>query len=94
MFADCNAYFIGLDADEVADIIKRSKEEGVEIIVAVNMDMESSVDSVKIAQKHNIVYSAIGINPLKAVTIDSALYRELKELGQQEKVAAISQIGL
>ena len=93
MFSDGNAYFMGFTANEVAEIVKRSKQEGIEFIVSASMDMGSSIEAVAIAKNYDIVHAAVGIHPLEAVSIDSDRYNRLRALAESPEVVALGQIG-
>ncbi|MFC2018542.1 TatD family hydrolase [Chloroflexota bacterium] len=94
MFSDGNAYFMGFAANEVAEIVKRSKQEGIELIVTASMDLGSSIEAVAIAKTYDIVHAAVGIHPLEAVIIDSNRYNQLRALAESPEVVALGQIGM
>ena len=94
MLADCHAHFSGLNAAEIRKAVQQSKQAGIEIIIAVGMDLESSAEAVKIAETYDIVYAAVGIHPWNAVTTDADFYQKLKSLASRKKVVAICEIGL
>lgn len=85
------------DRDEV---IKRAVAAGVEKIIAVGTDIESSKKAVEIAQQYTEVYAAVGIHPHHVFSYQSSdirLQHEseiLKKLIQFPKVVAIGETGL
>ncbi|MFC2019703.1 TatD family hydrolase [Chloroflexota bacterium] len=95
MYCDCNAHFLGFDDAKVKEICEQSKVEGMDIVIAAGMDLESAQRAVNIAQTYDIVYGAIGIHPLNILApLDEATLSQLKALARSEKVVAISEIGL
>ncbi|MFC1965172.1 TatD family hydrolase [Chloroflexota bacterium] len=96
MWADCHGHFDRLDAGKVKEIVARAKQEEIESIIIVSMDLETSREAVHIAEAHDIVYAAVGIHPWNAAytEIDEGIYQRLKTLASREKVVAIGETGL
>lgn len=85
------------DRDEV---IRRAFESGVEKIINVGADGESSESSVELAEKYEAIYATVGIHPhefndLKnnGKKLEDQL-NELRNLAKNKKVVAIGEIGL
>ena len=79
------------DYDEV---IKRAKESGISYILIPGWDIESSKKAIKIAEKYDGVYAAIGIHPENIDNLDINYLSILEELSKNPKVKAIGEIGL
>lgn len=75
-------------------IIKYIKDEGVSLVVNIGADMDSSHTGVKLAQKHDFIYAAVGVHPYDAPELTDDNLEELRQLAKQEKVVAIGEIGL
>lgn len=76
------------DFDEV---IKRSLAESIWMI-NIGSDYDTSKKAVKIAQKYEEVFAAIGVHPIHAE--DEFDIEKLRELARLDKVVAIGEIGL
>lgn len=79
------------DRDE---IIKRAKEAGVKYIMNPGADFESSNRAIKLAEKYDMVYAAVGIHPHDAKSMDDMMLQLIKAMARKEKVKAIGEIGL
>ncbi len=76
------------------EVISRAKEAGVDKILIIGWDVESSKKAVAIAREYEGVYAAVGIHPENLDgDLDEAL-KEIEELASDDKVVAIGEIGL
>lgn len=87
-----------LDADkfdqDFPEVIKRAKENGIEKIITVGSDLESSDKAASLAYEEEIIFAAAGIHPHESHKIIAETYHYLKEICKREKVIAIGEIGL
>ncbi len=79
------------DRDE---IIKAAKENGLQYILNPGADLSSSVKAVNLAEKHDMIYAAVGIHPHDVKDMDEDTLQILRSLSNKEKVVAIGEIGL
>ena len=73
----CHLDFKEFEQDR-PDVIKRSIQEGIRLIINVGSSIQGSMDSVEIAETHESVYASIGIHPHEADRIreeDLALFK-------------------
>ena len=63
-------------------------------MVSMGMTVESSAETVRLAQSYEGVLAAVGIHPWNAVPPTDEIRRHLAELARQEQVVAIGEIGL
>ncbi|KGF10848.1 hydrolase TatD [Tissierellia bacterium S5-A11] len=75
-------------------IIQNFDRDGLELVVNIGADLESSRASVDLARKYDKVYAAVGIHPHDASSYSPEVEKELIDLAQDEKVLAIGEIGL
>lgn len=75
-------------------IIEHLERNGIELLVNVGADMESSIESVKLAQKYHNIYAVVGVHPHSAKDMTSESLDELEKLSKNPKVVAIGEIGL
>ena len=67
---------------------------GVEKIINVGTDLESSNRSVRLATAYSPIYAAVGFHPNDAKKLNEQSLQNLRTLAQHEKVVAIGEIGL
>lgn len=79
---------------EVASVLSRARQRGVDKIINVGIDAKSSKDSVDLARRYPEIYAAVGIHPEAADTLNIESQSELVHLLEQKKTIAIGEIGL
>jgi TatD DNase family protein len=81
-------------ATDLKEVIHRAREGGVKRILTLGTDYHSSLQSQRISQKYNLVYSAVGIHPTDILKHDSKDILRVKKLADAEpKIVAIGEIG-
>lgn len=81
------------DSDREA-VIARAAENGVTKLINPGVDLPSSRAAVALARQHESIYSAVGVHPHDAKTLDEAVLEKLKALALAYKNVAIGEIGL
>lgn len=82
-------------AEEVDEIVASMRTDGLEALVTVGYDIESSLKGAELALKYDAVYCSVGIHPHDAVSADTDAYAAFSELATRHgKVVAIGEIGL
>ncbi|KEI06803.1 TatD family deoxyribonuclease [Clostridium botulinum] len=76
------------------EIIKQIKENGVRNVLNCGASMEGARDSLKLADKYDFFYAAVGIHPENAYELTEENYEEIKNMTKHPKVRAIGEIGL
>lgn len=95
MLFDSHAHLNDSKFDKDRDqIIKRAKEEGVKYILNPGADFASSVASINLAEKYDMIYAAVGVHPHDAKDMDETTITLLKGLSKKKKVVAIGETGL
>ncbi len=80
---------------DFADMLKRAEDAGVAAILVVGTDIESSRESVGLAEKYPQLYASVGIHPHDAARVTDACYDVIRTLAlSSSKVVAIGEIGL
>lgn len=79
---------------EVASILSRAKEKGVEKVINVGNDMKSSKDSIDLARRYPEIFATVGIHPEASKELDIETRGQLLEYAKHDKVVAIGEIGL
>lgn len=93
---DSHAHLDGKQfATDLNEVINRAADNGVEFILTVGCDLESSRKSIDLALRHPNVYASVGIHPHDAIEATDAAIIELKEMVKSiDKVVAIGETGL
>ncbi len=95
MYFDTHAHFDDEKFDENRDIlIEEMHSKGVDYIINVGSDMESSVKSMELAKKYDFIYAAVGVHPHEVENMKEEDINTLKKYAEYEKVVAIGEIGL
>lgn len=95
MLIDSHAHLDKEDFDLDREyIIEHLETNGIELVVNVGADMESSRESVKLADKYHNIYAAIGVHPHSAKDMTEDCLEELEKLSKNPKVVALGEIGL
>jgi TatD DNase family protein len=97
----CHLNFSAFEG-RVEQVIKEAKNCGVNYFVIPGTDVENSKKAIKIAEKFNSVYAAVGIHPhhvykLKVKNSKLKVGREIEEIEEllkHPKVVAVGEIGL
>lgn len=80
--------------EHLAEALKHAREKGVETIVSMAMNLESSASNILLAQSNPGVLLAIGIHPYNAMPLTDGLRRDLRNLAEKKGVVVIGEIGL
>jgi TatD DNase family protein len=95
MFIDTHAHLTSREFDLDRDaVLFRAREAGVDIIINPGTDLADSRRAVELADRHTMVYAAVGIHPHEARQSTSDILQEIEELSRHPKVVAIGEIGL
>ena len=81
------------DADR-EEVIKRSKEAGVDFIITVGTNLALSKKASALAWEHENIYATVGVHPHDVGKTDQRTFESLKELAHHQKVVAYGEIGL
>ncbi len=95
MFVDSHAHLFFKDFnDDLDDVLQRARDAGVEYIVNPGTDLETSRQSIELAEKYDMIYACVGFHPHDASKADSSALQEIEKLSNHPKVVAIGEIGL
>ena len=84
-----------LDACEAPDdVVERAHESGVMRIVTIGTGIESSRAALALADRHDGVFAALGVDPHQASTPEAGRIEELRELLVHPKAVAVGETGL
>jgi TatD DNase family protein len=95
MLIDSHAHLQDKDLlPDIAGVLERAGQAGLEKIVCVGYDLKSSQKAVELARSYKQVYAVVGVHPHDAKTYDEPTEKALADLCQDAKVVAIGEIGL
>jgi len=80
--------------DSISEVLDRALERGVETVIAVSSDLESSRRSIELSNSFHTVYSAVGIHPHEASSFNDTVFSQLESLVGEKRVKAIGETGL
>ncbi len=75
-------------------VIEKVKEANVGVVMNIGSDMKSSRDTVKLCEKYDFFYGAVGYHPFDIKNMVDEDLLELEELAKHKKVVAFGEIGL
>jgi TatD DNase family protein len=95
MFIDTHAH-LNLDPfyKDVQPYIDRAQEAGVHTMIIPSTDIATSQRAIKLSEKHEGLYAAVGIHPHDSVDAPKDHLKILEEMLMHPKVLAIGEIGL
>jgi len=80
--------------DDLAEVITRCRDEGVENMLCVGTTADSSRQVIEIAEQHPGVHAAVGIQPNHCAEAADDDWPRIEELASHEKVVAVGETGL
>lgn len=80
--------------EDLEEVTKRAWNSSVEYIVSVGFDLDSSRKAVELSQRFDRIYSAVGVHPHEAKSVNAGTFDSLKDLVKLNKVVAWGEIGL
>jgi TatD DNase family protein len=89
---DTHAHLDALDDPDAA--VERAREAGVTRIVTVGTGVDSCRAALELAERHDGVQAALGIDPHQASTPGAGRIDELRELLHHPKAVAVGETGL
>jgi len=95
MLIDSHVHLNDKRFDRDRDILIRSlKDNGVELVINIGINLRTSIDSVNLANKYHNIYTSVGVHPHAAKEVTEATMEELEKLTENKKVIAIGETGL
>ncbi|MBU2632453.1 TatD family hydrolase [Patescibacteria group bacterium] len=91
--AHCHLNFRDFEKD-LEEVINRARERGVNKIINVGSNLETSKKAVELAKRFKGLYATVGIHPHHADKLEKNWEEELEELTKHPKVVAIGETGL
>ena len=77
-----------------AEIINNALDAGVHTMVNIGADLQTSINSVKLADEDDCIYATVGVHPHDAKTFNPEVEDQLCRMMEHKKVVAVGEIGL
>jgi TatD DNase family protein len=81
-------------ADRPSALIRRARAAGVDRMVTVGTGIDSCRVALELAERHEEVFAALGIDPHQATDHEASRIGELRDLLDHERVVAVGETGL
>jgi len=95
MLIDTHTHLNLDDFDSDRDVvIVRAHAAGVESLIVVGIDVETTRAAIALAEAHPHLYASAGLHPHAAASLTPAMWNELRDLARHPKVVAIGETGL
>ncbi len=95
MYFESHAHYDdGRFKDDREEILNLLPSCGIDYVINVGCDMKSSRESIKMAEKYDYIYAAVGVHPHDAENMKESDLDELRQMSSHKKVVAIGEIGL
>ena len=95
MFVDTHAHIhTNPFKEDLDDVIKRAQEAGVEAVIDLGVDVETSQLAIENTRQYDMVFAAAGVHPHEASHWNPSIRDALFDLLKQQKVVAVGEIGL
>jgi TatD DNase family protein len=75
-------------------IIEECRRNGVQFIINIGVDLQTSKASIELAEKYDFIYASVGYHPHDAKAMTDSIFEEIARLATHPKVVAIGEIGL
>ena len=79
---------------DLDNVISRAQNAGVEKMIVIGWDKQSSELAIKIAEQYDFIYAVIGFHPENIFDINDEILYETLNLYKHPKVVGIGEIGL
>jgi TatD DNase family protein len=95
MFIDTHAHLNYPDIlKDLEEVLQRASDNGVEKIIIPATSYKTSLEIIELAQKHEMLYAAVGIHPTELGDFVETHLSGIETLAKENKVVAIGEIGL
>jgi TatD DNase family protein len=95
MLVDTHAHIMlsEFDADR-SEVLKRASDAGVERIVVIGIDVETSEAAIRMAETFPDLYATVGIHPCSVASAGQADYDRIEEMSGHPLVVGIGETGI
>ena len=80
--------------NDLEAVMHRAKQDGIENMMTVGIDQETSIRAIEIADKFDGIYVSIGVHPHRASSCSDLVMEMLTDLAKNPRVCAWGETGL
>ncbi|MDE6733219.1 MAG: TatD family hydrolase [Oscillospiraceae bacterium] len=92
---DTHAHYMRSDfGEELETLLADLPSKNIERVLAIGVELESSAEEIKLAERFDFIYAAAGIHPEHVLELPENWESELRALLKRDKVVALGEIGL
>lgn len=81
-------------ASDLPEVVQRAAAAGINKIITIGTDLQSSAEAIRIAEKSPNVFAAVGCHPTHVLEVPDDVRPALREMAKHPKVVAIGETGL
>ena len=89
----CHIYYDNFKND-FNEVLERAQKNNIKKIICVGVDIESSMESIQLAEKHEMIYASVGYHPHESKEANNNYLDQLELMLNHKKVLALGEIGL
>jgi TatD DNase family protein len=89
----CHLYFDDFDEDR-EEVYARAQEAGVEKLIHIGIDLESTQKALAYAEKYDFVYATAGVHPNDTAEVSENDIQAIEKILEHPRVVGIGEIGL
>ena len=89
----CHIYYDNFKND-FNEVLERAQKNNIKKIICVGVDIESSMESIQLAEKHEMIYASVGYHPHESKEANNNYLDQLELMLNHKKVVALGEIGL
>ena len=90
---DTHCHLDSLNGD-LDTFLERASTAGVEHLVTIGTDLESSRAATRLAELHDRVWAAVGVHPHDAEAFDGGAAAAIEEMAGHRRVVAVGEVGM
>ena len=94
VYSDSHSHMHSYPTEKLESVLNEMKAKHVDLVLNVGMTLETSQETVNMAQKHSNLPAAVGIHPGMAVPLTEDVKKRLEELSSKPRVVAFGEIGI
>lgn len=92
---DTHAHYMRSDFGEELDtLLADLPSKNIERVLAIGVELESSLEEISLAERFDFIYAAVGIHPEHVSELPENWESELRGLLKRDKVVALGEVGL
>ncbi|MFH1502254.1 MAG: TatD family hydrolase [Candidatus Eisenbacteria bacterium] len=76
------------------EVIARARAAGIGLLVNVGFSVQTSRESIELADSHDFIYASVGVHPHDASDLTESALRNLRSMADHPRVVAVGETGL